>query len=392
MNTNSGDFNKPDLEKSLDKYGKPAADGFDKSGWIAQARRLLDESAEGLDAATLSRLNRARQAAIAPRLRRMPRPWLLPTGLAGACAMLLVVAIWTPHHTAPVAGDAGRVGVWRQRCGRSDRHAGRRRFPRVLPGSRFLRVARRAGQGRLGLKRDSTPTRIVRRLLFATASVVAPGLHAAQPAEPTPPPAPVQAAPASTPWQSLSSEQQQILAPVRDLWPDLPADVQQHLRQAAQRWPKLGPAQREQLTQRMQKWASMSPEQRERLHRRYEQFQQLPPEQQAQLRDAFKRFDALPEIERSQLRERFERMSPAERGAFLEGAGAQNRAAAVKELMQALPKDDRRATREMLEGLTPAQRMAFIHAWRGTPAEQRDDYRRQILLMTPTERAAALAR
>ncbi len=91
------------------KPGKLAADEFDKSGWIAQARHLLDESADGLDAATLSRLNRARQAALAPRSRRMPRPWLLPAGLAGACAMLLVVAIWAPHHAAPIAGDAGRL-------------------------------------------------------------------------------------------------------------------------------------------------------------------------------------------------------------------------------------------------------------------------------------------
>jgi hypothetical protein len=107
MNTNTPDFDKPGFDKpGLDK---PNAGEFDKSEWIAQARRLLDDSADGLDAATLSRLNRARQAALEPRQRRSTRqPWLLPAGLAGACAMLLVVAIWTPHHAAPGAGDAGR--------------------------------------------------------------------------------------------------------------------------------------------------------------------------------------------------------------------------------------------------------------------------------------------
>jgi len=85
----------------------PQTNEFDKSGWVAQARQLLDESADGLDAATLSRLNRARQAALAPRSRRSPRLWLLPAGLAGACAMLLAVAIWRPHHAAPAAGDLG---------------------------------------------------------------------------------------------------------------------------------------------------------------------------------------------------------------------------------------------------------------------------------------------
>jgi hypothetical protein len=100
MNTNSSNF---------DESGQTGAGEFDKSGWIAQARRLLDESADGLDAATLSRLNRARQAALEPRQRRVRQPWLLPAGLAGACAMLLVVAIWTPHHAAPVAGEGTHV-------------------------------------------------------------------------------------------------------------------------------------------------------------------------------------------------------------------------------------------------------------------------------------------
>ena len=41
----------------------------DDEAWIDRAKALLDESAENLDAATLSRLNRARQAALAQRQR-----------------------------------------------------------------------------------------------------------------------------------------------------------------------------------------------------------------------------------------------------------------------------------------------------------------------------------
>jgi len=65
-----------------------------------------------LDAATLSRLNRARQAALAQQRPRAPRAWLLPAGLASACAMLLAIAVWQPHHstetqpTAPLATSA----------------------------------------------------------------------------------------------------------------------------------------------------------------------------------------------------------------------------------------------------------------------------------------------
>lgn len=78
---------------------------FDKSVWIAQARHLLDEAADGIDAATLSRLNRARQAALATRTRNNPF-WMLPAGLAGACALLLAAAVWMPRHGGSGAGVA----------------------------------------------------------------------------------------------------------------------------------------------------------------------------------------------------------------------------------------------------------------------------------------------
>lgn len=102
---------------------KLKSDSFDQAAWIARARQLLDESARDLDAHTASRLNRARQTALALRSRRSPRHWLLPAGLASACAaLLLAVAIWQPHHPAPsplVAPDtldstatpAGAVGA-----------------------------------------------------------------------------------------------------------------------------------------------------------------------------------------------------------------------------------------------------------------------------------------
>lgn len=71
---------------------------FDRPRWIVRSRELLDESAAGLDAATLSRLNRARQAALAQRQRvRAPR-WLPAIGLACSGALLLAVVFWAPHR------------------------------------------------------------------------------------------------------------------------------------------------------------------------------------------------------------------------------------------------------------------------------------------------------
>jgi hypothetical protein len=68
--------------------------------WTSQAKQMLDESTENLDAATLSRLNRARQSALESARPRRLRSWFVPAGLAGACAVLLAVAVvW--HRPAP---------------------------------------------------------------------------------------------------------------------------------------------------------------------------------------------------------------------------------------------------------------------------------------------------
>jgi hypothetical protein len=78
---------------------------FDQDSWTSRARTLLDESAEGLDAATLSRLNRARQAALAQVRPRAAQRWLLPAGMASACLLLLAVVAW--HVQGP--GGAARL-------------------------------------------------------------------------------------------------------------------------------------------------------------------------------------------------------------------------------------------------------------------------------------------
>jgi hypothetical protein len=81
--------------------------------WLERALGLLQQSADGLDAATLSRLNRARQAALALPRRSMPLMW----GFAAACAFALVLALGLgrrdlspdpPTVAVPVA-DSGAI-------------------------------------------------------------------------------------------------------------------------------------------------------------------------------------------------------------------------------------------------------------------------------------------
>lgn len=78
-----------------------------REAWLDAVRTHLDEQLNTLDAETLSRLNRARQAALeaAPQTRRRPWMWL-GMGMATAAAMLLAVSIhWNQatQATAPAA-------------------------------------------------------------------------------------------------------------------------------------------------------------------------------------------------------------------------------------------------------------------------------------------------
>jgi hypothetical protein len=88
----------------------------DDARWVDRATALLDASANNLDAATLSRLNRARHAALAARPGRW-RPWTIGAGLAGAAAAMLAIAIGLhgligapmTHAAAPL--DASDIDV-----------------------------------------------------------------------------------------------------------------------------------------------------------------------------------------------------------------------------------------------------------------------------------------
>ena len=83
----------------------------DRPAWINRSTQLLDDSVRDLDAVTLSRLNRARQAALTHQRPHAPRVWLLPAGLASACAMLLAVVVWQPHHRSETQPSAAPVAV-----------------------------------------------------------------------------------------------------------------------------------------------------------------------------------------------------------------------------------------------------------------------------------------
>ena len=66
----------------------------DEDTWTQRIRQQLDTSARDLDAATLSRLNQARQAALQAAPKPQPRRWLWQATFASAFSLAMAIAIW----------------------------------------------------------------------------------------------------------------------------------------------------------------------------------------------------------------------------------------------------------------------------------------------------------
>jgi hypothetical protein len=84
--------------------------GAEERQFAERAKQRFDSSVERLDAATLSRLNRSRQAALAEAAARGPAvrwsTWAPVTGLAAAAAVAAVLIVQPAGVDLPDAGDS----------------------------------------------------------------------------------------------------------------------------------------------------------------------------------------------------------------------------------------------------------------------------------------------
>ena len=74
--------------------------GTPREPWLERSVALLDQSAEALDAATLSRLTQARHAAAELARTRRPQRWrrgLIAAAGIATCALALGIALRAPH-------------------------------------------------------------------------------------------------------------------------------------------------------------------------------------------------------------------------------------------------------------------------------------------------------
>lgn len=102
-------------------------------------------------------------------------------------------------------------------------------------------------------------------------------------------------------WASLTTAQQQALAPLQREWPSIDADRKAKWLQVANRFPSMPADERARVQQRMAEWSRLSPAQRGEARLQFQQSRQIAPTERQAKWDAYQ---ALPEEQRRQLAER----------------------------------------------------------------------------------------
>jgi hypothetical protein len=71
------------------------------------------------------------------------------------------------------------------------------------------------------------------------------------------------------PWQTLSKEEQSVLAKHRNDWSNLSPDRQQELRKGARKYLQLPPDKRKAVERKYNQFEKMSPQEQEKLRKKY---------------------------------------------------------------------------------------------------------------------------
>jgi hypothetical protein len=86
---------------------------------------------------------------------------------------------------------------------------------------------------------------------------------------------------ATIPWQELTPQQQQILAPLAHDWSGLSKKQQNNYIAVAKRYPTLPPLKQQRFQEQIVRWAKLTPAQRQRAREKHKELNQLPPEKRA---------------------------------------------------------------------------------------------------------------
>ncbi|MBV9361299.1 MAG: DUF3106 domain-containing protein [Betaproteobacteria bacterium] len=104
-------------------------------------------------------------------------------------------------------------------------------------------------------------------------------------------------------WAELTTEQQQVLAPLKADWDSLVPDRRLKWVAIAKRYPRMKQVEQERVQRRMQMWAALSPDQRRQARENYKHLAkaQRPAPNNKDLRQAWAEYQALSPYERQSL-------------------------------------------------------------------------------------------
>ena len=115
------------------------------------------------------------------------------------------------------------------------------------------------------------------------------------------------------PWNSLSPEQRNMLAPLQSTWDQMPQRRQARMLDRAKHWETLDPDQRAAIRRHIEHWQQMTPEERKNARANMRKFHQLSPAQRKQLHATFERFQQLPPAQRDKLLREWRALPPEQR-------------------------------------------------------------------------------
>jgi len=86
------------------------------------------------------------------------------------------------------------------------------------------------------------------------------------------------------PWNSLTREQQEALAPLAQQWNTLPIQQQHRLLHTVKHYPSLTPVQKQRFQKRLTTWSRLTPKQRAAARKKYRALGKVPPTQRGQVK------------------------------------------------------------------------------------------------------------
>lgn len=89
-------------------------------------------------------------------------------------------------------------------------------------------------------------------------------------------------------WQSLTTEQKNLLAPLASRWNHLLPKDRERFLLVAEQYPVMRPEQQARIRERLGQWAEMQPEQQQRIRENYRRFREMSPEEQQKVIERFR--------------------------------------------------------------------------------------------------------